>query len=374
MSSASSFLKPFRIPDMTSAEEEGSASSPLSALSTQFPKAQHQRRPRPSRRTRASTSESSSDSGESDKESSKDSENAAQRIQHAENQRDRERGGSRTLTSEIYAVLRRFRKENGLVNHVREIYMDGTDSDQYPSPLVMLIKFPHLEILSSRHRRKQTSLTTDIHTLKAMLRDGRVAPYSLRLRRWDIFHPYMTEMVEEDVAGFQGILNAISIVGAELNETRPPSEKEPASDSKKTKGVQLDIRLCHGPGRTRLASTAMSWINNTNGTFAGVGMHWGSATGQNTLGSQTETNTSTTTTHSSVAPPQICGNIKGAEAVARLRSNATGVLINAAPVILFVHHPMSTTSWICNVSEVDIPILRRIILEQQQQQQQQLLP
>ncbi|KAI8357767.1 hypothetical protein B0O80DRAFT_295564 [Mortierella sp. GBAus27b] len=187
--------------------------------------------------------------------------------------------------------------------------MDGTDSDQYPSPLVMLIKFPHLEILSSRHRRKQTSLTTDIHTLKAMLRDGRVAPYSLRLRRWDIFHPYMTEMVEEDVAGFQGILNAISIVGAELNETRPPSEKEPASDSKKTKGVQLDIRLCHGPGRTRLASTAMSWINNTNGTFAGVGMHWGSATGQNTLGSQTETNTSTTTTHSSVAPPQICGNI-----------------------------------------------------------------
>lgn len=45
----------------------------------------------------------------------------AHRLKHAENERDRERGGSRTLISEIYAVLRRFRKENRLVDFVREV-------------------------------------------------------------------------------------------------------------------------------------------------------------------------------------------------------------------------------------------------------------
>lgn len=48
---------------------------------------------------------------------------AAHRLKHAENERDRERGGSRTLISEIYAVLRRFRKENRLVDFVREVHI-----------------------------------------------------------------------------------------------------------------------------------------------------------------------------------------------------------------------------------------------------------
>lgn len=48
---------------------------------------------------------------------------AAHRLKHAENERDRERGGSRTLISEIYAVLRRFRKENRLVDFVREVHV-----------------------------------------------------------------------------------------------------------------------------------------------------------------------------------------------------------------------------------------------------------
>jgi len=43
------------------------------------------------------------------------------RLKHAENERDRERGGSRSLISEIYAVLRRFRKDNRLVDFVREV-------------------------------------------------------------------------------------------------------------------------------------------------------------------------------------------------------------------------------------------------------------
>jgi hypothetical protein len=43
------------------------------------------------------------------------------RLKHAENERDQERGGSRSLISEIYAVLRRFRKDNRLVGYVREV-------------------------------------------------------------------------------------------------------------------------------------------------------------------------------------------------------------------------------------------------------------
>ncbi|OAQ27904.1 hypothetical protein K457DRAFT_50726, partial [Linnemannia elongata AG-77] len=128
----------------------------------------------------------------------------------------------RTLISEIYAVLRRFRKENRLVDFVREIYMDSTDSQHFPSPLVMLIKFPNLHTLSSRYRRNQTSLTTDTHTLKDLLRNGDILPHSLKLRKWDIFHPYMTK---EDVVGFKSILDAISTVG----------------------GVVLDIKMCPGP-------------------------------------------------------------------------------------------------------------------------------
>ncbi|KAF9936933.1 hypothetical protein BGZ65_001937 [Modicella reniformis] len=187
----------------------------------QFPKAPYQRRQRPYR-AKGSSSGSSSDSDESDGTASKESENAAHKLKHAENERDRERGGSRTLISEIYAVLRRFRKGNRLVEFVREIYMDGTDYPQFPSPLVMLIKFPNLEILSSRYRRKQTSLTTDAHTLKDMLRNGDIAPHSLRLRRWDIFHPYMTK---EDVTGFKNTLNSIAIRA--YKETTSPAKRFP---------------------------------------------------------------------------------------------------------------------------------------------------
>jgi len=107
---------------LTSLLPNSALSSPSSSASNaQFSKALHQRHQRPSRTKRGSSSGSSSDSDESDKDDSKGSRTEAQRPQHAENERDRERGGSRTLISEIYAVLRRFRKENGLVDHVREV-------------------------------------------------------------------------------------------------------------------------------------------------------------------------------------------------------------------------------------------------------------
>ncbi|KAF9107821.1 hypothetical protein BGX29_004660 [Mortierella sp. GBA35] len=193
---------------------------------------------------------------------------SAHRLKHAENERDRERGGSRSLISEIYAVLRRFRKENRLVDFVREIYMDSTDSQHFPSPLVMLIKFPNLHTLSSRYRRNQTSLTTDTHTLKDLLRNGDILPHSLRLRKWDIFHPYMTK---EDINGFKIILDAISAVGAErdLNGTT-------GSGGQGGQGVLLDIKMCPGP--VVYEPNAGSSLDGSQ-VHVGGGMHWATPNG-----------------------------------------------------------------------------------------------
>ncbi|KAF9303268.1 hypothetical protein BGZ74_004068 [Mortierella antarctica] len=155
---------------------------------------------------------------------SKTTTKASRRLKHAENERDRDRGGSESLTSEIYAVLRRFRKSNRLVDFVREVYMDGTDSMHFPSPLVMIIKFPQLQVLSSRYRRNQTSIVRETDLLKDMLRNGSIAEHGLQLRRWDIFHPYMTK--DEGVVAFKHILNLISAV---------------------SNGVALDIKRCPGP-------------------------------------------------------------------------------------------------------------------------------
>lgn len=211
-----------------------------------------------------------------------------------------------------------------------QIYMDGTDSPQFPSPLVMLIKFPHLEVLSSRYRRKQTGVTTDIHTLKSMLREGDIAPHSLQLRRWDIFHPYMTK---EDVTGFKNILNAIAIVGAELSEESLDNnsvtfqEKHDGTKAPRTlAGVQLDIHLCPGPMDEVLASNGApgavdsSSTPSSNGTSIGGGMHWAPATTQSTPGSagvglSPANYTSVTTSESSPAQmghmgvTEPCGNV-----------------------------------------------------------------
>ncbi|ORZ28173.1 hypothetical protein BCR41DRAFT_280433, partial [Lobosporangium transversale] len=118
--------------------------------------------------------------------------------------------------------------------------MDATDSPQFPSPLVMLVKFPHLEILSARYRRKQTSLATDTHTLKDMLRNGDFMPHSLKLRRWNVFHPYMTK---EDVTGFKQILDAIAIVSTQARDEDSTNNDSALTEqtSGRISGVQLDI-------------------------------------------------------------------------------------------------------------------------------------
>ncbi|KAF9566200.1 hypothetical protein EC968_003816 [Mortierella alpina] len=220
---------------------------------------------RPSQRftrpqVRSDTS-SDSDSGSDEAQSAtsaNETTKGAHRLKHAENSRDKDRGGSRTLISEVYAVLRRFRKENGLIDFVREIYMDSTDTHHFPEPLVMLIKFPHLEVLSSRYRRKYTTLINDMRTIKDWLRNGVILPHSLRLRRWDIFHPYM---VKEDVTGFKSILDTITIVG------RDAVDRPEASSS----GVALDIRICPGPEDVMQNKTAP---RPQAGTQAGGGLHW----------------------------------------------------------------------------------------------------
>ncbi|KAF9427811.1 hypothetical protein BGZ94_004102 [Podila epigama] len=219
---------------------------------------------------------------------------ASRRLKHAENERDRERGGSESLTSEIYAVLRRFRKSNGLVDYVREVYMDGTDTVYFPSPLVMMIKFPHLRVLSSRYRRNETSLVRETNLLKGMLKNGTFTPHGLQLRQWDIFHPYMTK--EEGITTLKHILDEITLVGQPV-----PGEKAPV-------GVILDIKRC--PGVEKSSSNMIH----------GGGIHWAPNTAPSqpqaattplieSIGDMNNTaGTVTSTTQPSSVPP-VCPNI-----------------------------------------------------------------
>ncbi|KAF9177294.1 hypothetical protein BGZ51_008901, partial [Haplosporangium sp. Z 767] len=266
---------------LSAAAAAGSLST--SATSSDALSSRKYHRPPPARRITRSTndgpesssssgSDSSSESSDNPKFATDETTKPASRLKHSENERDRERGGSQSLISEIYAVLRRFRKENRLVDFVREIYMDSTDSPQFPSPLVMLIKFPFLQVLSSRYRRNQTSLTTDTHTLKDLLRNGDIMSHSLQLRRWDVFHPYMTN---EDVTGFKGILDAIAIVGKDASGANRASPPKPPL------GVALDIRLCPGPlnspedGSMATAGGGAETAVN-GGLHLGGGIHWAS--------------------------------------------------------------------------------------------------
>ncbi|KAG0248176.1 hypothetical protein BG011_000380 [Mortierella polycephala] len=249
-----------------------------------------------------SGSDSSSESPENPNPTTNVEAKAASRLRHSENDRDRGRGGSLSLISEIYAVLRRFRKENRLVDFVREIYMDSTDSPQFPSPLVMLVKFPFLQVLSSRYRRNQTSLTTDTHTLKDWLRSGDIISHSLQLRRWDVFHPYMTN---EDITGFKSILDAIAIVGKNASGVNRTSLPKPPM------GVALDIRSCPGPldspegGSMATAGGGAETVVN-GGQHLGGGIHWASATSSPVPIPATPTPTSTSP---SPGPVQPCTNI-----------------------------------------------------------------
>ncbi|CAO3566778.1 unnamed protein product [Mortierella alpina] len=244
-----------------------------------------------------SDSSSDSDTGSDEAQSSttaSETTKPAHRLKHAENDRDKDRGGSRTLISEVYAVLRRFRKENRLIDFVREIYMDSTDTHHFPEPLVMLIKFPCLEVISSRYRRKHTSLVTDTRTIKDWLRTGVILPHSLRLRRWDIFHPYM---VKEDVTGFKSILDAITIAGRDAADPSAGSSSE---------GVVLDIRICPGPEDV---SQHNAVPQPQAGTHAGGGLHWAPVAVQPSASAPAGAPTPVTAPSSSDHDPSTCSSI-----------------------------------------------------------------
>ncbi|KAF9956309.1 hypothetical protein BGZ72_002848 [Mortierella alpina] len=283
----------------TAAQTTTSSSPTSSPPPTAFTKTYARPSQRFTRPQVSSDSSSDSDSGSDHAQSSaatNETAKAAHRLKHAENDRDKDRGGSRTLISEVYAVLRRFRKENRLIDFVREIYMDSTDTHHFPEPLVMLIKFPCLEVISSRYRRKQTSLTTDIHTIKDWLRNGVILPHSLRLRRWDIFHPYM---IKEDVTGFKAILDAITIVGREAAD----------QPEKSSSGVVLDIRICPGPKNLSQNETVTQLHT---GTHAGGGLHWAPASGTGSTvpaSAQPSVPASTTTTTTKDHAGPACTNI-----------------------------------------------------------------
>ncbi|KAG0293767.1 hypothetical protein BGZ98_002046 [Dissophora globulifera] len=174
----------------------------------------------------------------------------------------------------------------------------------------MLIKFPMLEVLSSRYRRKQTSLITDTHTLKDMLRNGDIVPHSLRLRHWNVFHPYM---VEEDVAGFKQILDAITVVGLEASDSKDGSGHSESASKKRSRGVTLDIRLCRGHVQEPLTTTTAALP--TTASHGGGGMHWAAPSGRSATGPQVGSVASTTggatpsVTSTTTLPPQLCNNI-----------------------------------------------------------------
>ncbi|KAG0001573.1 hypothetical protein BGZ79_004453 [Entomortierella chlamydospora] len=326
--SSSSSSTPLSVAAAAGRTATSSDSTPDLSSNSQFTRA-YRRRPQRTLRPRDSSSGSESDSDESNESTSNETEGSTSRLKHAENERDRDRGGSRSLISEIYAVLRRFRKENGLVDHVREasssIYMDSTDSLHFPSPLVMLIKFPHLQVLSSRYRRQQTNLITDMLTLKDMLRNGDILPHSLELRRWDLFNPYM---IKGDVAGFKQILDAIAIVGSEMldhekhGDRSGETTRQSIPNSKMTNnlgkslaggpsGVQLDIRLCSYPlpissGTTpSIAGVDVVAAQTPVTIHSGGGIHWAPPSPVQTPSISLPVSPPTALP----GPPQLCSNI-----------------------------------------------------------------
>lgn len=176
--------------------------------------------------------------------------------------------------------------------------MDSTDSQHFPSPIVMLIKFPNLHTLSSRYRRNQTSLTTDTYNLKDLLRNGDILPHSLKLRRWDIFHPYMTN---EDVVGFKSILDAISAVGgsAETERRDPNGTSADGSGGDVQRGVVLDIKMCPGPIIYEPSLDASA----NQGVYTGNGMHWATPNSLTPVSTPPPPPPPTTTTTTTTPPP-----------------------------------------------------------------------
>lgn len=86
--------------------------------------------------------------------------------------------------------------------------MDDSD-DADLSPIIMLIKFPHLRKLSARNRKENTNLEVDIKLLQEMLKFGSVKPNSLPIEKLNIYHYYMD--FEPHLSAYQKTWNKLSI-------------------------------------------------------------------------------------------------------------------------------------------------------------------
>ncbi|KAI8068559.1 hypothetical protein BC940DRAFT_353130, partial [Gongronella butleri] len=146
---------------------------------------------------------------------------------------------------QVYATLRRFRDSNGhnLRKLVKEICMDDMD-DSMISPLVMLIKFPHLQHLSARQRRLNTNLEADSKILQEWIKGGLLVPGSLSLERLDLFH-YNMASDEPFLELFEKTVNRISKNSVTLDIKRCGYPKQHTSLPSETEdGLSQDDRLC----------------------------------------------------------------------------------------------------------------------------------
>lgn len=86
--------------------------------------------------------------------------------------------------------------------------MDGNDDPDF-SPIIMLIKFPHLRKLSATNRKENTNLEVDIKLLQEMLKFDSVKPKSLPIEKISIYHYYMD--YEPHLPTYQKTWNRLSI-------------------------------------------------------------------------------------------------------------------------------------------------------------------
>lgn len=86
--------------------------------------------------------------------------------------------------------------------------MDDSD-DADLSPIIMLIKFPHLRKLSARNRKENTNIEVDLKLLQEMLKFGSVKPGSLPIEKINIYHYYMD--FEPHLAAYQRTWNRLSM-------------------------------------------------------------------------------------------------------------------------------------------------------------------
>lgn len=86
--------------------------------------------------------------------------------------------------------------------------MDDNDDPDF-SPIIMLIKFPHLRKLSATNRKENTNMEVDIKLLQEMLKFGSVKPGSLPIEKINIYHYYMD--YEPHLASYQKTWNKLSI-------------------------------------------------------------------------------------------------------------------------------------------------------------------